>query len=142
MCSEKHIELQQFINALKIETLVNFWSNPDELSTEALTALSQARVSHEGEGWIRANRAATADILYGIYELRKANNELNTQIAKSRRSPIFDDFNREGLGIEIDFSLPNVRVVCSLKKIIEWRGKPKFIRVDNEPEYIGGMLKP
>jgi len=87
MCSEKHIELQQFINALNTETLVNFWSNPDELSTEALTALSQARVAHEGIGWIRANRAATADILYGIYELRKANNDLNTQIAKNRCSP-------------------------------------------------------
>jgi putative transposase len=23
----------------------------------------------------------------------------------------------------------------------EWRGKPKFIQVDNDPEYISGMLK-
>jgi len=52
-----------------------------------------------------------------------------------------DDFNREGLGIEVDFSLPTLRVVRSLNRIIEWRGKPKFIRVDNGPEYISGMLK-
>ena len=51
-----------------------------------------------------------------------------------------DEFNREGLGIEVDFSLPAERVVRSLNRIIEWRGKPKVIRVDNGPEYISGTL--
>ena len=32
-------------------------------------------------------------------------------------------YNREGLGIEVDFSLPAVRVVRSLNQIIEWRGR-------------------
>ena len=36
---------------------------------------------------------------------------------------VLDDFNREGLGIEIDFSLPAERVVRALNQIIEWRGK-------------------
>jgi len=49
---------------------------------------------------------------------------------------VLDDFNREGLGIEVDFSLPAERVVRSLNRIIEWRGKPSTIRVDNGPEYI------
>ena len=44
---------------------------------------------------------------------------------------VIDDFNREGLGIEVDFSLPAERVVRSLNRIIEWRGKPDVIRVDN-----------
>lgn len=44
---------------------------------------------------------------------------------------VLDDFNREGLGIEVDFSLPAERVIRSLNNIIEWRGKPKTIRVDN-----------
>ena len=48
------------------------------------------------------------------------------------------DFNREGLGIEVDFSLPAERVVRSLNQIIEWRGKPQIIRVDNGSEYIRG----
>ena len=60
---------------------------------------------------------------------------------KFRALNVLDDFNREGLGIEVDFSLPTLRVVRSLSRIIEWRGKPKFIRVDNGPEYISGMLK-
>lgn len=53
---------------------------------------------------------------------------------------VLDDFNREGLGIEVDFSLPAERVVRVLSRIIEWRGKPKAIRVDNGPEYISGTL--
>jgi len=53
---------------------------------------------------------------------------------------VLDDFNREGLGIEVDFSLPAERVVRSLNRIIEWRGKPLIIRVDNGPEYISGKL--
>ncbi len=53
---------------------------------------------------------------------------------------VSDDFNREGLCIEVDFSLPAERVVRSLNRIIEWRGKPQTIRVDNWPEYISGKL--
>jgi putative transposase len=53
---------------------------------------------------------------------------------------VLDDFNREGLGIEVDFSLPAERVIRSLERIIEWRGKPGAIRVDNGPEYISERL--
>ena len=53
---------------------------------------------------------------------------------------VLDDFNREGLGIEVDFSLPAERVVRSLNQIIEWRGKPLAIRVDNGPEYVSSRL--
>lgn len=53
---------------------------------------------------------------------------------------VIDDFNREGLAIEIDFSLPTVRVIRTLEQIIEWRGIPKSIRCDNGPEYISGKL--
>jgi putative transposase len=53
---------------------------------------------------------------------------------------VLDDFNREGLGIEVDFSLPAERVIRSLNQIIEWRGRPFAIRVDNGPEYVSGKL--
>ena len=59
---------------------------------------------------------------------------------KFRTLNVLDDYNREGLSIEVDFSLPAVRVVRSLNRIIEWRGAPKLIRVDNGPEYISGLL--
>jgi len=54
---------------------------------------------------------------------------------------VLDDFNREGLGIEVDLSLPSARVIRSLEQIIEWRGKPDAIRCDNGPEYISQQLK-
>ena len=49
---------------------------------------------------------------------------------------VIDDYNREGLGIEVDFSLPAARVIRSLEQIIEWRGKPLAIRSDNGSEYV------
>ena len=53
---------------------------------------------------------------------------------------VIDDYNREGLGVEVDFSLPAGRVIRALDQIIEWRGKPVAIRCDNGPEYISGQL--
>jgi len=41
----------------------------------------------------------------------------------------------------VDFSLPAERVIRSLDRIIEWRGKPGSIRVDDGPEYISSKLK-
>jgi putative transposase len=55
---------------------------------------------------------------------------------------VLDDFNREGLGIEVDFSLPAERVIRSLDRIIEWRGKPGTIRVDNGPEWRCQVVQP
>ena len=54
---------------------------------------------------------------------------------------VIDDYNREALGIEIDFSLPSERVIRALKQIIEWRGRPLAIRCDNGPENISGAIQ-
>lgn len=53
---------------------------------------------------------------------------------------VIDDFNREGLCLEVDFSLPTERVIRALDQVIEWRGKPKAIRCDNGPEYISSRI--
>lgn len=53
---------------------------------------------------------------------------------------ILHDSNREGLDIEVDFSLSPERVIRSLSQIIEWRGKPMAVRVDNGPEYVSGKF--
>jgi putative transposase len=54
---------------------------------------------------------------------------------------IIDDFNREGLAMESDISLPAERVIRTLEEVIEWRGKPLEIRCDNGPEYISTKLQ-
>lgn len=53
-----------------------------------------------------------------------------------RLSNGIDDFNREGLGIEVDLSLPAERVIRTLDQIIEWRGKPRSIRCDRLAQYL------
>jgi putative transposase len=53
---------------------------------------------------------------------------------------VIDDFNREGLAIEADFSLPAERVIRALNQLIEWRGKPQSLRCDNGPEYVSAAL--
>lgn len=60
---------------------------------------------------------------------------------KFRTLNIIDDFNRESLAIEVDFSLPSERVVRVLNQLSEWRGYPKFLRVDNGPELISHNLQ-
>lgn len=54
---------------------------------------------------------------------------------------IIDDFNREILNITIETSLPSAKVISQLAQLIEWRGKPEKIRVDNGPEFIAEKMK-
>ena len=54
---------------------------------------------------------------------------------------IIDDYNRESLAIEIDTSLPALRVMRVLQRLIEMRAKPQRIRVDNGPEFISDKLQ-
>jgi putative transposase len=68
---------------------------------------------------------------------------MHDQLSDGRSIRLFnviDDFNREGLDIEVDFSLPSECVIRSLERIIEWRGRPNRIRCDNGPEYVSAAL--
>ena len=68
---------------------------------------------------------------------------MHDQLSDGRSCRLFnviDDFNREGLAIDADISMPAERVIRSLNRIIEWRGKPERIRSDNGPEYISHKL--
>ena len=39
---------------------------------------------------------------------------------------VIDDFNREAIGMEVDFSLPSEGVIRELKQIISWPGIHQF----------------
>ncbi len=54
---------------------------------------------------------------------------------------VIDDYNRQALTVEVDFSLPAGRVIRSLNQLIECRGKPVQVRCDNGHEYISNALK-
>ena len=54
---------------------------------------------------------------------------------------IIDDFNREALWTEVDFSIPSERVVRVLDNLAEYRGYPARLRSDNGPEFIAQALE-
>lgn len=49
---------------------------------------------------------------------------------------VLDDFNREALIAEMDFSIPARKLTHYLDRLFEWRGLPQVIRSDNGPEFI------
>ena len=60
---------------------------------------------------------------------------------KFRVLNIIDDFNRESLQIEVDTSLPALRVQRVLDSIVAQRGLPGNIRSDNGPEFISHLME-
>jgi putative transposase len=60
---------------------------------------------------------------------------------KFRTLNIIDDYNREALAVEVDYSFSSDKVVESLTRIIEWKGKPMEIRSDNGPEFLAKAFK-
>ncbi len=57
-----------------------------------------------------------------------------------RALTLVDDYTRECLAIEVDTSLGGVRVRRVLEAVLEKRGKPEAIVVDNGPEFRGRAL--
>lgn len=53
---------------------------------------------------------------------------------------VLDDLNREGLGIDVDLSLPSAHVTLALEQIIEWRGGPRGAQHRANNAIPAGML--
>jgi transposase InsO family protein len=61
---------------------------------------------------------------------------------KVRAMTLEDRFSRDGLALEVDFSMPSRRVIRELDAVAAERGYPDRLRVDNGPELTSlAMLK-
>ena len=60
---------------------------------------------------------------------------------KYRILNVMDEFNRELIEFEVATSLPSSKVIQTLQRAIDMRGKPSSIRVDNGPEFISKKLE-
>jgi len=60
---------------------------------------------------------------------------------KYRILNVMDEFNRELIEFEVGTSLPSSKVIQTLQRVIDMRGKPESIRVDNGPEFISRKLE-
>lgn len=60
---------------------------------------------------------------------------------KFRVLNIIDDYNRQSLKIEVDTSLPALRVQRALEELSRVRGLPANIRTDNGPEFISHLME-
>jgi hypothetical protein len=78
--------LKAFREKVSKNRLVKFWKAADELPGLVALSLSKTIKTYPAIGWIKADQAATTDLLNEVNELRKKNEDLQRQVIELRES--------------------------------------------------------
>jgi putative transposase len=54
---------------------------------------------------------------------------------------VVDEFTREALAIEVDYSINGDEVTMVIARLVAERGAPEFLRMDNGPELVAWALR-
>jgi len=79
--------LEQFKRKVSGGRLVKYWKSVDELYNHVTVSLVHTMNKFPAVGWIRANKAASEDLLTEINDLRKTNNQLQAAVAELTPKP-------------------------------------------------------
>lgn len=55
--------------------------------------------------------------------------------------PVVDEFTRECVALEVDYTMTSMDVKQILKRLFQERGTPQYVRSDNGPEFIAKALQ-
>jgi len=86
MEEKNHQKLQSFRAKVSDGRLVRFWDNASQLPGEVSLSLNKTMRLFPAVGWIRADSAASPELLIEINDLRKRNDELQLQLQESQIS--------------------------------------------------------
>jgi hypothetical protein len=96
--------LEQFRGRVSEGRLVRFWTSATELPGIVALSLSKTIKTHPARGWIRADRAASEDLLQEINQVRKQNLELSQALAALESVPDPQSLNLASLDETIELS--------------------------------------
>lgn len=78
--------LHAFREKVRTGRLVKHWSSAGELPGMVALSLSKTIKTYPAIGWVRGNAAASSELLSEMNELRKANDDLRTELASQGHS--------------------------------------------------------
>lgn len=88
----------------------------------------------------RVKQPLTVPIAASVCWSLDCTSDVLTDGRRFRTLNVLDDYNRQLLGVETDFSLPAARVVHVLTRLVKCHGPPTQLRTDNGPEFISTRL--